>query len=128
MILLDTCALLWLASDSPELSEAARAAIREHSGMLGCSAISFWEIGLKQAKGRLKLPLALGEWIDRVLARHGIDVLPVGTRFAVSAAELPPIHADPADRFIVATAMATGRTILTPDTHIRDYPDVRVIW
>ena len=41
---------------------------------------------------------------------------------------LPPIHADPCARFIIATAQRRGLVVLTPDRVIRAYPDVRVEW
>ena len=47
---------------------------------------------------------------------------------AVLATTLPPLHGDPADRIIVATAQARGLTVLTPDPLVRAYPDTASDW
>jgi hypothetical protein len=41
---------------------------------------------------------------------------------------LPPLHPDPCDRIIVATALEHDWTIITPDPLIRQYPGVTVVW
>jgi PIN domain nuclease of toxin-antitoxin system len=47
----------------------------------------------------------------------------------VESCRLPaPFHEDPADQIIVATARAQGATIVTRDSRIQDYPDVKTIW
>lgn len=45
-----------------------------------------------------------------------------------AAADLPPLHRDPFDRVLVATAMDRGLVLLTSDRVIPTYPGVRVIW
>lgn len=128
MILLDTCVLLWLVSGSAELSEAARRSISDHAGGLCVSAITAWEIGIKSRKRHLELPLPLWEWFERACARHGVRCLPVEGRQAAISTLLPPVHADPADRLIIAAAQAHSVSIITPDAHIAQYPDLKVIW
>ena len=105
-MLLDTCVLLWLVAGSPRLSDTATALVRSHAGSLHVSSISALEIGLKVARGKLALPLAVDEWFPRALDVHGVHCVPVGWELAAASAALPPHHADPFDRLIVATARA----------------------
>jgi PIN domain nuclease of toxin-antitoxin system len=92
------------------------------------SAISGFEIGVKCRRGALILPLPAEEWYEAALSGHGLTEIALDGRCAIRAANLPPIHRDPADRIIVATAATHGLTILTPDALIRAYPGVTVVW
>lgn len=53
------------------------------------------------AKGKLKLPSPPQEWFEKVVEHHGLAVLPLELSVCIAAAQLPPIHADPCDRFII---------------------------
>lgn len=128
MLLLDTCGLLWLAARPDALSVAARAAISTHAGDLYISAISAFEIGLKHRKGRLDLGLAPEEWWSRAIAHHGLRVLPITAEIALASTALPPHHADPCDRLILATAHTLGAPIVTADPLFRQYAGTPVIW
>jgi PIN domain nuclease of toxin-antitoxin system len=126
VILLDTCTLLWLVrGEGLPASVAAR--IEEAEGAY-VSAISALEIGIKVTKGRLALGLDPVRWWSRVLDHHVLAEVPVEGAIAMRAAALPPLHADPADRVIVATAQHLRATLLTPDPLIRAYPGVEVRW
>lgn len=127
-MLLDTCTLLWLVGAQERLSERAQAALEDHAGRLFVSAISAFEIGLKHQKGKLVLPLDPGRWYARALELHGLRELPVDGTAAIHATLLPPLHRDPADRILVATAQLRKLAILTPDPLIRAYPDTATIW
>jgi PIN domain nuclease of toxin-antitoxin system len=128
MLLLDTCALLWLAAEPSRLSPAARDAIAAQPAQLFVSAISAFEIGLKHRKGRLDLGMAPEAWWSRAVAHHGLRVLPVTDAIALASTALPTLHADPCDRIIVSTAELHGTRIVTSDPLIRQYPSAIVIW
>ena len=128
MILLDTCALLWLAAYDDHLSATARESIRASAGGLFVSAISALEIGIKVRKGKLRLPQRADRWFPQALAAHGVTELPVTSAIALASAALPKLHDDPADRIIVATALAQGLLVLTPDAKLRAYPKLRSAW
>jgi PIN domain nuclease of toxin-antitoxin system len=127
-MLLDTCALLWLAGDPASLSDRARAAIADAPGLLYVSAISALEIGVKVRKGKLELPMPPEDWWALALRTHDLTEVEVDGDLGLASAALPPIHRDPADRIIVATALAMGLPVLTPDPHIAAYPGVEVHW
>lgn len=116
MILLDTHAAVWFANDDARLGRQslamAEAALAED--MLAISAISFWEIALLVSKDRLELHAAAGELRKELLAA-GVTELPLTGDIAIAAVELADLHGDPADRFIVATAIAHNATLMTAD-------------
>jgi PIN domain nuclease of toxin-antitoxin system len=128
MLLLDTHALVWLASDPKKLSAPAKRAIRQHADQLYVSSISALEIAILVKRNRLSLPIPPEEYIGRALTQHGIRELPVDYRVAVASADLPDIHLDPFDRMIIATAQLNRMTILSMDRIISKYPGVKVIW
>ena len=127
-LLLDSCAILWLAADQARLTPTARQAIADHPAALFVSAISAFEISLKHRKGRLDLGMEPDEWWMRAMAHHGLIVLPVTDEIALASTALPPLHADPCDRIIVATGEKHGASIVTSDALIRQYPSAKVVW
>jgi len=128
MVLLDTCALLWLAGDQDALSDNAKAAISSSLDGPAVSAISAFEIAFTHRQGKLELPLPPEQWYAEALKSHGIREIPVDGACCLAAAALPLIHRDPCDRFVIATAQVHGLSLLTPDRVIARYPDVTVIW
>ena len=128
MLLLDTCTLLWLVGDKSKIPPSAISAIDENREDLFVSAVSILEIGIKVAKGRLALPLSPLAWYERALQLHGLEERAVDGRISLFSTELPPVHADPFDRILIATARLQNLTILTPDPLIQKYPDVKWAW
>ncbi len=128
MLLLDTHALIWLATDLSQLPDQSKAAIRFHALELHVSAITALEISLLTKCGKLdwgKRPLS---YFERALKHHCVKELPIDSKIAWQSAQLPPIHRDPFDRIIIATAQARGMTILTKDRTIPTYPKTKVVW
>jgi PIN domain nuclease of toxin-antitoxin system len=119
-VVLDTCALLWLASDDPRLSSSARRSIEDASNAF-VSAISAWEISLKHARGVLELPLPPKEWFMRAMAAHRLLLAPLDIDVLTSANDLPWHHRDPADRFIIATARKEKAAVITADVRFAAY-------
>jgi len=127
-LLLDSCTLWWLTSAPERLSEPARLAISENAENLFVSSITALELSLKIAKGKLGIPLDSTEtWFREVLKHHGIEQVPVNFQIASHSSELPPLHKDPYDRLIIATALEYRMTIVTPDAFIHKY-DVSFLW
>ncbi len=122
MILLDTQALIWARFSDRRLGRQARreidGAARESN--LAVSAISFWELAMLHAKGRLTLLQDVAAWRDMLL-RDGLVEIPVDGAIGIRANELADFHADPADRLIVATALG-GHRLVTADRRILDWP------
>lgn len=119
-LLLDTCALIWLAQGGGELSKDTLEAI-DAADFVHVSAISAWELGLLCEKKQLKLPLPPDSWFNTFTATHDIQVLAVDAAIALKANALPWHHRDPADRFILATAQLHGLAIVTRDARFTAY-------
>lgn len=132
MITLDTHALIWWLSDKSQLSTRARRII-DKEGQTGdgltVSSISIWEISMLVSKGRLVLRVSLEDWIAHVEKVDAIQFVAVNNRIALRATQLPePLHKDPADRMIIATAKELACPLVTADQKIRNYPHIETIW
>jgi len=131
VILLDTHTFLWWTDNAKELPVTARRAIERErlKGEIAISAISVWEVGKLVAKDRLKLRVDIDTWLDDVIAIPFLRVIPIDAFIAKTSVFLPNwSHKDPADRFIVATALRFGVSLVTGDSTIRAYKQVRTIW
>ena len=119
MIALDIDALLWGNRNDPMLGPQARGLIENtwRSDVVAVSAISFWETALLADRGRIVLPVPAEDWrID--LLQAGLREIAVDGRVALHATRLEGLHRDPADRFIVATSLQLGATLVTADKQI----------
>jgi PIN domain nuclease of toxin-antitoxin system len=119
-MILDTCALLWLAAGDRRLSRGALRQINAAPAVY-VSAISGFEVALKAGRGRLDLPLPPGDWFQKVTEHHGLSVLPLELDVCIAAAQLPPFHEDPCDRFIIAAARLAGIPVVTVDERFEKY-------
>jgi PIN domain nuclease of toxin-antitoxin system len=115
-LLLDSHILIWWLADDARLGAQRRRAIARST--VRVSAMSIWELLLKRATGRLSFdPDILAESI----AAQEFTELPLTEAHARCATELPPIHRDPVDRFLIAQAVVEELTLVTDDETIRRY-------
>jgi len=128
MLLLDTHAFVWLASNLDELSRAARDAIQREADGLFISSVSALEIGILVKRGRLILPVEPGPFVEAALEQHDVREVPIDCRIALASAALPEVHNDPFDRIIIATAHLLNMRIVSKDRTIPAYPQTHVIW
>ena len=119
-MLLDTCALLWLVQGSHFLSLKILETINA-APIVYVSAISAFEITIKSAKKKLSLPLPVEEWWKNAVSHHNLDVVSVSDEIFLRSASLPAIHADPADRIIIATALLKNIPVITSDGNFKAY-------
>jgi PIN domain nuclease of toxin-antitoxin system len=115
-LLLDTHALLWWLDADARLDQSAADAIAG-AEYVAVSAASAWEIGIKQAVGKLRGP----DDLSAELATNGFTELPVTVAHALAAGALPPHHSDPFDRMLVAQSRLEGLTLVTRDDRLADY-------
>jgi PIN domain nuclease of toxin-antitoxin system len=124
-LVLDTHIWIWLLEGATaELSKVtielieATAAVAE----LAVAAISVWEVAMLEAKGRISLSRSLDEWVKAALTAPGLRVVELSPEIAIDSTRLPgELHADPADRMIVATARAMGASLVTNDRALLEY-------
>jgi PIN domain nuclease of toxin-antitoxin system len=121
-LLLDTHAFLWWRDDHPNLKDAARDLISS-ADMVFVSAASAWEVAIKVALGRLKIPASF----EAGVVESGFEKLPIHFSHAQAVGRLPPYHRDPFDRMLVAQAMIEDLTLVTHDRRFKKYA-VEVAW
>jgi PIN domain nuclease of toxin-antitoxin system len=121
-LLLDTCTFLWLVADHPRLSATARRECRDPENFVYLSALSAFEIAIKNRIGRLPLPESPRRYVSRQRRALEIEPLPLDEEAAVHEALLPPYHADPFDRGLISQAILGGMMIVTPDEVFSRYP------
>ncbi len=132
-LVLDTHIWVWLMEGSqdlkPKLCRQIEACARK--GDLLVSAISVWEVGMLEAKGRVVFDQECIDWVSDALDAPGIRFAPIDPAIAVASTRLPgDFHGDPADRILVATARAHACPLVTADAAIIAYAEsglVRVI-
>lgn len=123
MLLLDTCAIIFIAENRP-IDPAARQQVRAATlaGGVLVSPISAWEIGLLATKGQLAFLLHPTAWFSSFISNAGVRLTPLTPEIAIDSSFLPPpVHSDPADRLLIATARALQIPIVTRDKRILAY-------
>lgn len=110
-LLLDTHTLIWTFAGDPTLGDAARSAIVSPENLVFVSAASIWEIAIKRALGKLRVP----DDVNEQISAHGFEKLPVDGEHAWLAGNLPVHHRDPFDRMLVAQAQIEGMKLVSRD-------------
>jgi PIN domain nuclease of toxin-antitoxin system len=114
-----------------QLSAAAERSIATalRGGRLYISSISCWEVALLVKKGRLRLTMSPADWVARSTALPYVRFVPIDNQIALRSIDLPwPLHDDPADRLIVATALGLGVPLITKDSRLHGLPRLETIW
>jgi len=124
-LLLDTHVWIWYVEN-----EARRFARRieplveraVQRGDVVISAISVWEIAQLEATRRLDLSADVRAWVGRALGFPGVRLKGLSPSITIESTRLPgPLHRDPADRILIATARLLGAALVTCDERILSY-------
>ena len=121
-LLLDTHVVLWWLEEPGLLRAEAREAIVHPNHDVYVSVASAWEMNIKSALGKLRIP----DDLPQVLDANEFEVLDVTLSHAMGLRDLPAVHRDPFDRLLIAQARIEGLTIVTRDPRIGQY-DVPVL-
>lgn len=121
-LLLDTHIVLWWRANDPRLTLSAREAISAAS-IVFVSAASAWEIAIKSALGRVRLPQSFAEGVRQ----SGFIELPISFEHADAVQFLAPHHSDPFDRMLLAQAKVDRLVIVTNDRRFENYGQA-ILW
>jgi PIN domain nuclease of toxin-antitoxin system len=125
-LLVDTQCWLWMTSQPQRFSEPVRDQIARTSTELLLSAASAWEIAIKHALGKLRLPERPVEYVTSRLRETRTRPLAISWEHAIHVSDLPAHHRDPFDRLLIAQAQIEKVTILTADPTFALY-DVEIL-
>jgi PIN domain nuclease of toxin-antitoxin system len=120
--LIDTHIWIWWVEGASDLSRLDREALDalEETERPHLSAISLWELSVLIQKGRYTPGRDMDTWLALAAGPAAVTLAPINVDVARELMQLPrSIHADPADRIIVATARALDVPLLTYDNRIR---------
>lgn len=131
MVILDTCALIWLSFDQSKLSQKAKKYIElaEKKDALGLSEISFWEIALLIERKKFNPGTDYLTYIELLMSAYRFTRYHIDPLIAYYSVILPnEIPRDPADRIICATAITNGLKLITADKILRKSKVVETVW
>ena len=120
-LLLDTHIWLRYLGISGDLRPKSLPALlaAEASGRLFLSVFSIWETAMLVRAGKLILQTNMHSWTQQALAQPGLNLLAFTPEIAIDSVNLPePVHKDPADRIIIATARVERLTLVTRDKEV----------
>jgi PIN domain nuclease of toxin-antitoxin system len=120
-LLPDTHVVLWWLADDPALPDDIKVKL-DHDPDIYLSAVTVWEVAIKQAIGKIKGPPDLPDQVRDT----GFRDLPITSLHAIASARLPMFHRDPFDRMLVAQARCEGLTLVTRDQDCQKY-DVDIL-
>lgn len=126
-LLLDTHIWLWSLLDPDRLSRRARGRLTDPANTLALSPVSVWEALIHAEKGRVLLDPDPWSWIRAAMTVRPVRRVPVTFEVALGSRAIRLDHDDPADRFIAATAMVHGLTLVTADRSLLRCPDIEVL-
>jgi PIN domain nuclease of toxin-antitoxin system len=127
-LLLDTHVWLWRLLEPARLARRAATVLSDSANELYLSPISVWETLVLARKGRLELDPPPGAWVREALARSSLKMAPLTHGIAIASEGLTDFASnDPADRFLVATALEHKAVLVTADRQVLDYRGIRTI-
>ena len=121
-MILDTHTLIWVDRSDPNLGTTTLNLVENtwRNGMVAVSAISFWEVAMLVDRKRIVLPVPVNQWRMDWL-QSGLVEIPIDGKIGLLSCQLEDFLKDPADRFIVSTAMTQKVPLLTADQKILEW-------
>jgi len=115
--ILDTHVLLWWLEGSKRLKKDIKNLIADEQNQVFVSVVSFWEISIKNRKGKLSLKTNL----KTIIKESKFEIVNITPDYVLAADSLSKIHKDPFDRMLVAQAKAEKLKLITSDPKIWRY-------
>jgi len=125
MIVLDTHIwVTWIIEGTTALPAPVVKTMSDEA-RLAVSAISCFEVSLLVKRGKLELPLPIGEWLVEATVNSGVESLPITCEIANLSVLLADIHRDSADRIIIATAIVHNAKLASIDSIFPGYAELQ---
>jgi hypothetical protein len=109
--LLDTHVLLWWLANDPKLLANIQEVIRNPVNDCFVSAVTIWEIAIKNSLGKLRQP----DDLLAVLRDNRFQILDISAVHCLRVGSLPWYHKDPFDRLLISQALVEGLTMISVD-------------
>lgn len=126
-LLLDTHIWLWSFREPHKLSSEVHQVLADPRNEVFLSPISLWEVMLLVEKKRLEMRQDLATWFARAVADLGLEEAPLNWKVVNEIPCILPNHKDPADRFLVATAIAYDLVFVTADQKVMEVPGLKIL-
>lgn len=129
--LLDTHSFLWTIFNPERLGAPAKKAIEDPENEIGVSVVTFWEISLKYALGKLELKNVKPDHLPQVAKDMGLEIIQLIPQEAASCHKLPKLaYKDPLDRLIIWQAIQRKMILVSRDREFREYKQhgLKVYW
>ncbi|MCA9966838.1 MAG: type II toxin-antitoxin system VapC family toxin [Anaerolineales bacterium] len=123
--LLDTHIWLWSLLEPTRLDDEVVILLIDENNELFISPISIWETLVLAEKGKIELYPTPQEWIANALEKSPVKEAVLTHAIAVKSRQIDLPHKDPADRFIAATALENGLTLITADLLLQQCKEIR---
>jgi PIN domain nuclease of toxin-antitoxin system len=126
-LLLDTHIWLWAAQEQHKLTSEVHRAITNPENSRYLSPISVWEVILLLEKKRIEINQDFGQWFEKSRIDYELQEAPLDWKVVHELRFMMLGYSDPADRFLAATAMAHGLTLVTADERLLRVPHLNTL-
>lgn len=129
--ILDTHAFIWSFLDPDRLGQKAYDIILKKENRLYVSVVTFWEISLKYALGKLSLTNVLPEQMPDLAAQMDFEILALSAAEAATFYRLPRRGLkDPFDRLIIWQAIQNKMPLISKDNGFKSYKSLglKLVW
>lgn len=125
--LIDTHTLLWIVTDSPQLSELSKKLYLDSENKIVISMASIWELAIKSSLNKLNFEKSLEDFVYNHIINNNIQILNIELAHILRVENLPFHHRDPFDRLIIAQQIENNLAIIGADK-IFDKYGVKRVW
>lgn len=129
--LLDTHTFLWCVFDPDQISAKARGVIRNSDNIIYVSVVTFWEISLKYAIGKLELTQLLPDEFPGIARQMNLSIMDLSEQDSTTFYKLPQMERkDPFDRLIIWQAIHHRTPLISKDSKLKGYrrAGLKLIW
>jgi len=127
IIILDTHIWIWYINREIDKFPSSWLEMIETANQVFISPVSCYEVALAQQRRRLYLSCPADQWFQEALEPSGISLFPLTATIASCAVNLSPIHRDPFDRIIIATAIECQAKLASIDGVFHQYPELATL-